>query len=346
MDDGRAAPAAVNRRIVLARRPQGMPGAADFRTELAEIPEPAAGEVLLRTLYLSLDPYMRGRMREGASYAEPVPIGGLMCGGTVCRVEVSRAEALAVGDIVLASSGWQDYAAVPAAGLVRLDPVATPVTYALGVLGMPGLTAYVGLLDIGQPEAGETVVVAAATGPVGSAVGQIARLKGCRVVGIAGGPEKCGYAVSELGFDACLDHQQDDFAAQLKAACTQGIDLYFENVGGYVLAAVLPLLNPHARMPVCGLVAWSNLEAPPTGEDGTPLLMRAVLQKRLRLQGFIVSEHGGRRADFERDMGGWLRSGAVKTREDIIDGLQSAPAALAGLLRGDNFGKLLVRVSR
>jgi NADPH-dependent curcumin reductase CurA len=216
----------------------------------------------------------------------------------------------------------------------------------LGVLGMPGLTAYVGLLDIGQPKAGETVVVAAATGPVGATVGQIAKLKGCRVVGIAGGAEKCEFAVKELGFDACIDHYSDDLPKLLAAACPKGIDVYFENVGGKVLLAVLPLLNVHARIPLCGVIAWYNLTGLPQGPDFTPMLMRALLVKRVKVQGFIIFDHHDRMPAFLRDMGGWLASGQVKVREDVVDGLENAPQAFIGLLQGKNFGKLVVRLGQ
>ena len=337
-------PSDLNRRIILARRPQGTPTHADFRLEQAPVPQARDNEVLLRTLYLSLDPYMRGRMSDGPSYAQPVAIGEVMCGGTVCRVESSRAKGFEPGDIVLAYTGWQDYAAVPTAGLVKLDPKSAPPSWALGILGMPGMTAYVGLLDIGAPRAGETVVVAAATGPVGSAVGQIAKIKGCRAIGIAGGGEKCEYAVQELGFDACLNHYNDDLPQQLAAACPKGIDVYFENVGGHVLQAVTPLFNQNARMPVCGLIAWYNLAAPPPGPDFTPALMRRVLTQRVKIQGFIVSDHGQRQKDFLRDMPAWLSAGKIKYREDVVQGLEHAPQAFIGLLRGSNFGKLVIEV--
>ena len=262
----------------------------------------------------------------------------------VCRVEVSRAAGFAVGDHVMAFTGWQDYAVVGSEGLIKLDAEAAPLSWYLGVLGMPGLTAYVGLLDIGKPKPGETVVVAAATGPVGATVGQIAKLKGCRVVGIAGGSEKCDYAVSELGFDACLDHYREDLPQQLAEACGQGIDIYFENVGGHVLEAVVPHLNLGARVPVCGLIAWYNLTAAPGGPDLSPALMRAVLTRRLTVQGFIVSDHQYRCPAFIADMSGWLKAGRLKCREDIIVGLQHAPNALIGLLKGSNFGKVVVRI--
>jgi NADPH-dependent curcumin reductase CurA len=245
----------VNRRILLAGRPQGAPVPQDFRTEQSPVPQPGPGEFLLRTLYLSLDPYMRGRMSEGASYVEPLALGDTMCGQTVCRVEKSNHPGFTVGDLVLANTGWQDYALTAGADVTKIDSGLKNPSYALGVLGMPGLTAYVGLLDIGQPKAGDTLVVAAATGAVGAIVGQIAKLKGCRVVGIAGGREKCEFAVKTLGFDACLDHYEGDLAQRLAQACPKGIDIYYENVGGAVFDAVLPLLNPGARMTICGLIA-------------------------------------------------------------------------------------------
>jgi NADPH-dependent curcumin reductase CurA len=336
----------VNRRIVLARRPQGAPVPQDFRLEESPVPEPGAGDVVLRTVYLSLDPYMRGRMSEAASYAQPVAIGGTMCGQTVSRVEQSSDPGFKVGELVLANSGWCDYALAKGGDVTKIDAGLKTPSYALGVLGMPGLTAYVGLLDIGQPKAGDTLVVAAATGAVGSVVGQIAKIKGCRVVGIAGGREKCEYAVKTLGFDACLDHYESDLAIRLAQTCPKGIDVYFENVGGAVFEAVLPLLNVGARMPLCGLIAYYNLQSPPVGVDRTPALMRAILVRRLKIQGFIIFDHYHRAAEFRRDMTAWLAEGRVKYREEIVEGLENAPGALIGLLCGDNFGKLVVRVAR
>jgi NADPH-dependent curcumin reductase len=335
----------INRRIVLASRPHGEPQAGDFRLETVPVPEPGPGQVLLRTLWLSLDPYMRGRMSDAKSYAKPVEIGGVMTGGTVSEVVRSNHPGSAPGDIVLGMAGWQEYAVSDGSGLRRLDPNAAPVSTALGVLGMPGMTAYTGLLNIGQPKPGETVVVAAAAGPVGSLVGQIAKLKGCRAVGIAGGPDKGRYLTDELGFDAAVDHRAPDMAERLRAACPKGIDVYFENVGGAVWDAVLPLLNDFARVPVCGLVAHYNTTELPPGPDRTPVLMRAVLTKRLTLRGFIVWDFASEEETFLREAGGWLREGRIKHREDIVDGLENAPAAFMGLLKGKNFGKLLVRVA-
>ena len=337
---------AVNRRFVLARRPKGAPNAEDFRLERQPVPAPGPNQVLLRTRYLSLDPYMRGRMNEGRSYVAPVALGAPMSGQTVSVVEDSNIPAFKEGDLVLANVGWQDYGLSDGHDLVRIDATMPRPSYALGVLGMPGLTAYVGLLDIGEPKAGETVVVAAATGAVGSVVGQIARIKGCRAVGVAGGHEKCEYALKTLGFDECLDHHEADLPGRLAAACPNGIDVYFESVGGAVLGAVLPLLNIGARVPLCGLIAWYNLERLPEGGDRTPLLLMTVLRQRVKVQGFIIYDHYKRAPAFQQDMSGWLREGRVHYREQIIDGLENAPQGLMALLRGENFGKLIVRVSR
>lgn len=334
----------MNRRIVLARRPKGPPVAEDFRLETHPIPSAAPGQVLLRTRYLSLDPYMRGRMSDARSYAPPVALGAVMTGQTVSVVEASQVPGLQVGDLVLANVGWQDYGLSDGRDLVKIDPANPHPSYALGVLGMPGLTAYVGLLDIGQPRAGETVVVAAATGAVGSVVGQIAKLKGCRVIGIAGGTRKCAYAREELGFDDCLDHEAAQLPERLAAACPRGIDIYFESVGGAVLAAVVPLLNVGARVPLCGLIAWYNLEKLPEGVDRTPQLLLTVLRQRVKIQGFIIFDHYQRMGAFQRDVGGWLREGRIRYREEVIEGLESAPRGLMGLLQGENFGKLIVRV--
>lgn len=334
------------RRIVLARRPQGAPTPGDFRLEEVPVPTPGEGEVLLRTLYLSLDPYMRGRMSDAPSYAPPMAVADVMVGGTVARVEASRHPDYREGDLVVAYSGWQEYATSDGTGLTKLDPGMPHPSYALGVLGMPGFTAYMGLLDIGAPQPGETLVVAAATGAVGSVVGQIGKLKGCRVVGVAGGAEKCRYAVDELGFDACIDHRAPDFAAQLAAACPAGIDVYFENVGGAVLLAVIQLLNTKARVPVCGLIAEYNAEGLPAGPDQLPLLMGAILRKRLKVQGFIIfNDYAHRCSEFIAEMAPWVEQGQIKYREDVVEGLENAPEAFMGLLQGRNFGKLVIKVT-
>jgi NADPH-dependent curcumin reductase len=336
---------AVNRRIVLARRPQGEPTETDFRLEKEAVPAAGPGQLLLRTRYLSLDPYMRGRMSDARSYAPPVALDAPMAGQTVSVIEASNAEGFEVGDLVLAYVGWQDYGVVDAKEVSKIDPGIPQLSYALGVLGMPGLTAYVGLLDIGAPQPGETVVVAAATGAVGSIVGQLAKLKGCRAVGIAGGADKCEYAVKTLGFDACLDHRAPQLRERLAAAAPRGIDVYFESVGGEVLEAVLPLLNVHARVPLCGLISWYNLSEAPQGPDRLPQLLSSVLRWRIKIQGFIIFDHWKRLPAFQQDMSTWMREGKVKYREQVLEGLEEAPRGLIGLLRGENFGKLVVRVS-
>lgn len=337
--------AVVNRQVTLASRPVGAPATANFALETTSVPQVADGELLLRTVFLSLDPYMRGRMSDAKSYAKPVAVGATMVGGTVSRVQKSRHPDYQVGDWVLSHNGWQDYAVSDGAGLVKLDPDSAPPSYALGVLGMPGFTAYMGLLDIGRPKAGETLVVAAATGAVGSVVVQIAKLKGCRVVAIAGGEDKCRYAVDTLGADVCIDHEADDFARKLTQACPEGVDVYYENVGGKVFDAVLPLLNTSARIPVCGLISQYNATSLPKGPDRLGLLMGTILTKRMTVKGFIIFDDYGHRYDeFARDMASWVAQGKVRYREQIVDGLERAPQAFIGLLQGDNFGKLVVRV--
>ena len=335
-----------NQRVVLAARPSGVPELAHFRVESVPLAEPGPGQMRLKTLYLSLDPYMRLRMNDGPSYAEPVAIGEAMCGGTVCRVEASRHGQFKDGDLVLAGSGWQQYAISDGVGVSRLGASLAQPSWALGLLGMPGFTAYCGLLKIGEPKAGETVVVGAATGAVGAVVGQLAKILGCRVVGVAGGAHKCRHAVEALGFDACIDHRAPDFAAQLAAACPKGIDIYFENVGGAVLEAVLPLFNDHARMPLCGLIAWYDGENIAAGPDRTPLLLRTALVRRIRIQGFIVIDWYERcYGEFVAAMSGWLAEGRLRYTEQVVDGLAAAPQAFLDLLRGDNFGKVVVRVA-
>ncbi len=335
-----------NRRIVLASRPSGPPVAENFRLEEAAVPTPASGEVLLKTLYLSLDPYMRGRMNDVASYAPPIALGDPMVGGTVSRVEASQNPKYTKGDLVLSANGWQDYAISDGTGLARLDKAMTQPSLALGILGMPGFTAYVGLLDIGQPVEGETVVVSAASGAVGSVVGQIAKLKGCRVIGVVGGAEKCRYVVEDLGFDACIDRHDDGMEEKLAAACPKGIDVYFENVGGAVFDAVLPLLNVHARIPLCGRIASYNATSLPDGPDRSPLLIGNLLVKRIKLQGFIIFDHYEKRyGAFAKDMMGWMKDGKIKYREDMVEGLEKAPEAFMGLLQGKNFGKLVVKTA-
>jgi NADPH-dependent curcumin reductase len=333
-----------NVQIRLAARPTGIPARENFAITREPVPVPGDGEVLLRTRYLSLDPYMRGRMSDAPSYAPPVQVGGIMVGGTVGEVIESRAPDLEAGDLVLAYTGWQAYGVAKAKAVRKLDPDLAPVTTALGVLGMPGFTAYAGLTQIGKPAAGETVVVAAASGPVGATVGQLAKILGARAVGIAGGPEKVAY-LREIGFDAAIDHRAGDFAAQVAAATPDGIDVYFENVGGHVWDAVFPRLNSFARVPVCGLIAQYNEHEPRSAPDRMPGLMSAVLRKSLTLRGFIQNEFAGRlMPEFLERATPWVRDGRLKYREHIVDGLENAPEAFTGMLAGRNFGKLIIRV--
>lgn len=338
---------AVNRRILLNSHPFGVPTVDDFFLQKAAIPVPADGQLLLRTQFLTLDPYMRGRMSNAPSYAAPVAVGDVMVGGTISRVQESRHPDYKVGDLVLGYSGWQDYAISDGSAINKLDTLMVQPSLALGVLGMPGFTAYMGLLEIGQPKAGETVVVAAASGAVGSVVGQVAKLlKGCRVVGIAGGEDKCRYVEKELGFDACIDRTCADFPQQLQAACPKGIDVYFESVGGAVFDAVLPLLNAAARVPVCGLIAHYNDTELPHGSDRLTLLTRTILTKRITMRGFIIyDDFGDRFEEFYQQMSSWVAQGRIKYREDIVDGLENAPEAFIGMLAGKNFGKLIIRVA-
>ncbi len=338
--------AQINRRIVLNQRPKGAPDADTLRMEESAIPSPGPGQMLLRSVYLSLDPYMRGRMNDAKSYATPVAIGEVMTGQVVAEVMVSNLDAFAPGDYVLAGSGWQDYALSDGVEVLNLGPNPANPSWSLGIMGMPGYTAYAGLLKIGEPMPGETVVVAAASGPVGATVGQIAKIKGCRVVGIAGGPEKCAHVVKNLGFDACIDHRVSDFAAQLRAACPDGIDVYFENVGGKVLYAVLPLLNPIARIPVCGVVSWYNLPGLPEGPDMGPVIMGTILRMKVKMQGFIIFDSFPKAtyAVFREEMTGWLAEGKMQYKEQVVDGLEKAPAALYDLLVGKSFGKMVVRL--
>ncbi|EJU9974072.1 NADP-dependent oxidoreductase [Vibrio alginolyticus] len=338
---------ATNRRIVLASRPHGAPTQENFRLEEVTKPTPKEGEMLLRTVYLSLDPYMRGRMSDAESYADPVAIDDVMVGGTVCQVETSNHPDYEAGEWVLAYTvGWQDYAISTGEMVIKLGKEPQNPSYALGVAGMPGFTAYMGLLDIGQPKPGETIVVAAATGPVGATVGQIGKIKGCRVVGIAGGEEKCRYAKEVLGFDECIDHKAEDFAEQLRNACDKGIDVYFENVGGKVFEAVMPLLNTNARIPLCGLISQYNATELPEGTDHLPLLMGKLLTKRIKVQGFIIfDDYGHRYGEFAQDINQWLAEGKIQYREHLVQGLDNAPEAFIGLLEGKNFGKLVVQIN-
>lgn len=333
-----------NTRILLASRPTGEPTLDNFQLETTSMPTPVEGEVLLRTIYLSLDPYMRGRMNAARSYAAPVELGSVMEGDTVAEVVESSDPNFSRGDFVLSHLGWQAYGVQTGTYLRKLDPARAPISTAVGVLGMPGFTAYAGLLQIGKPQEGETVAVAAATGPVGSAVGQIARIKGARTIGIAGGPDKVAY-LGELGFDVALDHRSPTFTEDLRAASPDGIDVYFENVGGAVWDAVLPRLNNYGRVPVCGLVSHYNDTKPPAGPDRSAALMAAILTRSLTVRGFIQSEFvRAQYKTFQHDVSGWISDDLLAYREDIVVGLENAPEAFFGLLKGKNFGKLLVQV--
>ena len=337
----------VNHQILLNSRPIGTPTAANFKLQDGTVPTPSDGQVLLRTLYLSLDPYMRGRMSDAESYAPPVKLDAVMVGATVSIVETSLNKEFALGDLVLSNNGWQEYALSDGKGLLKLDKTVLNPSLNLGVLGMPGFTAYMGLLDIGQPKRDETVVVAAASGAVGAVVGQIAKLKGCYVVGIAGGTDKCTYVVDDLGFDVCIDHRAEDFVQQLADACVAGIDIYFESVGGKVFDAVLPLLNAKARIPVCGMIASYNHINLPHGPDRLGMLEGILLRKRIKMQGFIIfDDYGNRYSEFVNQITAWLKQDKIKFLEDITEGLENAPEAFIGLLKGKNFGKSIVRVSQ
>ena len=329
----------THRRVVLARRPPADVSEADFRIEEAAVPEPGPREVLVRVIYLSLDPYMRGRMRDTASYAPPVGIGEVMTGGTVGEVVKSNHPEFKVGDIVEDRLGWQEYAIGPGPSLRKIDPSLAPISTANGVLGMPGMTAYFGLFEVGQPKAGETVVVSAASGAVGQIAGQLAKTAGCRAVGIAGGAEKCRFVKETLGFDACIDYKAEkDLPAAVKAACPAGVDVYFDNVGGTVSDAVLMNLNFWARVALCGSISQYN-----TSDPG-PRLMGTFVGKRVTARGFIVWDFNSKYGPALQRMGEWVRTGRLKFKEDIVKGLENAPRAFAGLLKGDNFGKLQVKV--
>jgi NADPH-dependent curcumin reductase CurA len=329
-----------NRRILLVSRPEGWPTHANFRLEEVPVPEPEAGQFLVRNDWLSLDPYMRGRMDAAKSYAKYVELGDVMTGGTVGEVLESRHPGFTAGEFVNGALGWQEYAVTDGAGVRKVDGTKAPLSYYLGVLGMPGVTAWMGLLDIAQPKAGETVVVSAASGAVGSVVGQIAKIKGCRAVGIAGGPEKCGYVTRELGFDACVDHRAGRLHEDLQAAAPKGIDVVFENVGGPVLDAALRLMNPFGRIAICGLVSQYSATDPYGVKN-----LRSVLTNRLRVQGFIVSDRMEMWPGALAELAQWVAAGKIKYRESVAHGLESAPRAFLGMLRGENFGKQVVKLT-
>lgn len=335
----------TNLQVLLRRRPQGAPVPEDFEVVETAAPTPGPGQVLVRAHFLSLDPYMRGRMSDAKSYAKPVELGAVMEGATVGEVVASNDPGFKPGDVVMGGQGWQRFCVMDAARLRKVDTSVAPLSAYLGLLGMPGLTAWVGLEDIGTPKAGETVVVSAASGAVGQVVGQLAKARGCRVVGIAGGQAKCDFVVKELGFDACLDHRQP-LNPQLDAACPDGIDVYWENVGGHVQEAVFPRFNDFGRMVMCGMIAQYNI-APGADAAGAPPgpNLGPVVRKRLRIQGFIVSDTGWGRYDaFLAEMTPLIAERRMRWREDVADGLAAAPRAFIGLLQGENFGKLVVRI--
>lgn len=339
--------------VVLAARPQGAPKLTDFRVETAPMPEMPAGGILVKVLWQSLDPYMRGRMDDAKSYSAPVPLGGKMEGGTVAEIIATDNPKFAVGDIVECRFGWCTHAASDGAGVRKIDPALAPVQTALGVLGMPGITAYVGFLEHGRPKAGETLVVGAATGAVGSLVGQLGKIKGLRVVGVAGGSEKCAFAVDELGFDACVDHYAmadgDAMREALAAECPDGVDVYFENVGGKTLDGVMPLMNVWGRIPVCGMISQYNLGglgmALGDGPDRLPRLWRTILTQRLSVRGFIITDHYDQFPAFLQEVSGYIRDGRVKYRESITEGIENAPQAFLDMLKGGNFGKTLIKTA-
>jgi NADPH-dependent curcumin reductase CurA len=327
--------------VVLVRRPPGEPAESDFRVEEVPMPDPKHGEVLVKVAYLSLDPYQRGRMRDAASYAAPVGLGEVMTGGIVGEVVKSSSPRFGVGEIVEDRLGWQEYAIGGAPTMRKVDPSLAPISTANGVLGMPGMTAYFGLLEVGQPKPGETIVVSAASGAVGQVVGQIGKIMGCRVVGIAGGAKKCAFAKDELGFDACVDYKAaNDLDAALRAACPNGIDVYFDNVGGEISDAVLRNINFFGRVALCGSISQYNATTPPMG----PRLLGTFVGKRVRAQGFIVTDFASRHEAAMRQMGEWIRNGRLKYREDVVQGIDKAPRAFIGMLRGENFGKMLVKM--
>ncbi len=340
-------------RIVLAARPLGSPKPSDFRLETVPMPVPGEGEMLVCTIWLSLDPYMRGRMDESKSYAAAVEIGAPMEGGCVGEVIASNNPKFQVGDFIDERLGWQSHAISNGQGVRKLDPSLAPLSTAVGVLGMPGITAYVGLNTHGQPKEGETLVVGAATGAVGSLVGQLAKAQGLRVVGVAGGAKKCAYAIDELGFDACLDHRAYDDASALRKAmaaeCPKGVDIYFENVGGKTMEAVIPLINVFGRIPVCGMISWYNAGAlggsAGEGPNIMPKIWRTILVNRLSIRGFIITDHYDQFPTFAREVSSLIRDGKIAYRESISEGLESAPEAFIKLLEGGNFGKQLVAVS-
>ncbi len=333
---------AMNRRVTLASRPSGLPKESDFRIAESPMPWPERGQVLVQTIFLSVDPYMRGRMGEAESYARPLALGELMPGGAVGRVLESADASFAIGGIVQGALGWQDYAVIPGSELRAIDASLVPIQTALGVLGMPGLTAYFGLLDLCHPKAGQTVVVSDAAGAVGMLVGQLARIMGCRAVGVAGSHSKVAYLLDELGFAGAFNYKTaTDYVDELRTLCPKGIDVYFDNVGGAISDAVLRLINVNARISICGQISQYCLER----EEPGPRWFGQLLVKRARAQGFLVSDYAERFPEGLQGMRQWLKQGKLKYREDVAQGLENAPQAFIGMLQGKNLGKQLVQVS-
>lgn len=337
----------IAKHVALASRPSGWPTLANFNFEEKSLPEIVTGEVALRTIWLSLDPYMRGRMNDAKSYADPVPIGGTMEGGAISEVTASNNDNFAVGDIVVARTGWASHAVSDGNDIRKVDPILAPLSTYLGVLGMPGMTAWIGLNEIGEMKSGETVLISAATGAVGGLAGQLAKSKGCKVIGVAGGADKCAYAEKELGFDVCLDHKAHSDALSLgkamREAAPQGVDLYFENVGSKTTEAAIANMNMFGRIAICGMIAWYNGDNV-VGSQPLPAVWSSILVKRLRVQGFLFPDHQASAVKFFEEVGPMVASGQVKFRETVTVGLENAPKAFLELLQGKNFGKQLVRV--
>ena len=331
----------MSRQFKLAAIPVGYPKESDFSLVQSPMPSPSEGQVLVKSAYLSVDPYMRGRITGVRTYADPVNVGDVMQGGTVGQVVESKAAGFAAGDYVTGFWGWQEFATVDPKTLTKLDAKLAPVSTALGVLGMPGMTAYFGFLEICQPKPGETVLVSGAAGAVGSLVGQIAKIKGCRAVGIAGTDDKVAWMTKELGFDAAFNYKStSDYSAKLKELCPNGIDCYFDNVGGAITDAVFPLMNVYGRMSICGQISQYNLEKPEPG----PRILAYVLVKQLKVEGFIVFRWQNRYQEGIVQMAKWLGEGKLKHREEIVDGFENTVKAFIGMLKGDNTGKMLVKV--
>ena len=331
----------LNHQIKLASRPVNYPTESDFSLVESPLPEPGEGEVLVQALWLSLDPYMRGRMRDERSYATPVELGQVMVGGVAGRIIQSRTPAFSEGEIVEGPLGWQEYAVSDGRNLRRVDLGLGPLSTALGVLGMPGMTAYFGFLNVGQPKTGDTVVVSAASGAVGQVVGQISKIMGCRTVGLAGTPEKIDYIVNELGFDAGINYKTENVGSALAAACPLGIDVYFDNVGGVITDAVFEQLNVGGRISICGSISQYNLDEPEPGPRNLGLLVR----KQARAEGFLVSQFNNHFEEGRQRIAGWIKDGRIKYKEDVVEGLEKAPRAFIGLMQGGNFGKLLIKVA-